>query len=511
MKLDQLAYIVIASAEVSRWREFARDVLGTMTADGPGGSLYLKYDEWHHRVLVVPAEEERLMASGWSLRDKYAYDAALAHVRNTGTAVSEGTAAERELRMVSEFFAFTDPAGSRHEVCWGRTMSSVPFVSPAGVSRFVTGDLGMGHVVLPCHGDFDEAMTFYRDVMGLEYSDYFARRFSPGGPLVRAYFFHCDNRRQHSLALIESSNPVGLVHFLVEVPTLDDVGRAADRAVATSTPVVRSIGRHVNDSVVSFYLLSPSGFQVEYGCGGEVVDWTRHEVRDISYGTYWGHEWQPGFGPERARRKPTGRGPPTTARRTLMTQAQVPTPPRSPRIAPLPDETYREIVRQVYGDSAGPAADLNITRAWAHHPALMAAQHPYQTHLRTTNVLPRRDHEVAVLRIGWRCGSEYEFGQHTVSGRRAGLTDTEISRIAAGPHAPGWSDREAAVLTAVDELYDDNGLSATAWDALSRHLDTPQIIELLVLVGRYWTVSVVANALRIPIEPGRPGFPGAPS
>jgi 3,4-dihydroxy-9,10-secoandrosta-1,3,5(10)-triene-9,17-dione 4,5-dioxygenase len=297
MNLDQLAYVIVRSSKIEEWRGFAENVLGTMVDDGPAGRLYLKYDEWRYRVLIEPAEEERFYASGWSLRDKAAYDAARSTALAAGVEITDGSAQECAARAVKEFFSFTDPAGARHEVCWARTMSSTPFRSAAGVSRFVTGDLGMGHVVLPCHGDYDEAMAFYRDVMGLEYSDYFERASSPGAAPMRAYFYHCDNARQHSLALVEAGKPVGLVHFMIEVPTLDDVGRAIDRAKRHGAPIVRSLGRHVNDSVVSFYLMTPSGFQVEYGFGSEVMDWSRHEVRNISYGTYWGHEYQPGFGP----------------------------------------------------------------------------------------------------------------------------------------------------------------------------------------------------------------------
>ncbi|WP_405970516.1 VOC family protein [Streptomyces sp. NBC_00988] len=304
MKLDQLAYAVIGSARIPEWRDFAVKVLGTMTEDGPDGALYLKYDEWHYRVLVLPAPDERFVAAGWSVRSRAAYLAALDDAKAAGLTVEEGGAEECDVRMVKEFFRFRDPNGTDHEVCWGRTMSAIPFVSPAGVSRFVTGDLGMGHVVLPSRGDFEECLGFYENVMGLEYSDFFGRRVGPDGKQLRGYFFHCDNARQHSLALIEAPDPTGLIHFLVEVGTLDDVGRAMDRARDEGAPLVRSLGRHVNDSVVSFYLESPSGFHIEYGFGGEVMDWTDHEVRNVSYGTHWGHEWQPGYASEVPTSKP---------------------------------------------------------------------------------------------------------------------------------------------------------------------------------------------------------------
>lgn len=296
MKLDQLAYLTIGTAKIDEWRDFAVNVLGTMVEDGPDGSLYLKYDEWHYRVLLVPAETEHLVATGWSMRSRAHYLAALDSAKDAGLDIHEGDNSECRVRKVKEFFRFADRNGSPHEVCWGRTMSSVPFVSPVGVSQFVTGDLGMGHIVLPNNGDFDECVSFYENVMGLNYSDFFTREIAPGKE-VGAYFFHCENGRQHSLAIAQVPEETGISHFLVEVATLDDVGRAIKRAKQHGAPIVRSLGRHVNDSVVSFYLLSPSGFAIEYGFGGLVMDWANHEVRNISYGTYWGHEWQPGFAP----------------------------------------------------------------------------------------------------------------------------------------------------------------------------------------------------------------------
>ncbi len=297
MKLDQLAYIVIGTSKIDEWRDFGANVLGTMVEDGPDGSLYLRYDEWHYRVLCVPDEREHLRAAGWSLRSRSDFLAAREEAKAAGVEIEEGDRAACALRMVKEFFTFTDPNGTAHEVCWGRSLATTPFVSPVGVGRFVTGDLGMGHVVIPSDRNFDECIAFYENVMGLNYSDFFTR--AVGDRDISVYFFHCDNGRQHSLALAQMHQEPGINHFLVEVGSLDDVGRALDRARKNGTPVVRGLGRHVNDSVVSFYLLTPGGFHIEYGTGGEVMDWSAHEVANIPWGTHWGHEWNPEFDPAR--------------------------------------------------------------------------------------------------------------------------------------------------------------------------------------------------------------------
>jgi 3,4-dihydroxy-9,10-secoandrosta-1,3,5(10)-triene-9,17-dione 4,5-dioxygenase len=297
MRLDQLAYIVIRSNRIDEWRRFALDTLGTMVTDLPDGSLRLKYDEWDYRVVVEPGEPDAFFASGWSVRSRTDWDAALRQAQERGVEVTVADQKDCLRRAVAGLFWFTDPAGNRHEIVWGRSLGATEFRSPVGVSRFVTGGLGLGHVVLPCDGDYDAAIEFYRSVLGLEYSDFFEREVKAGAPPLRVYFFHCANARQHSLAIASVPRAEGLFHFLLEVGGLDDVGRAMDRARHDGAPIVRSLGRHVNDSMVSFYLLTPSGFQIEYGFGGAEVDWSEHEVHQVSDGSYWGHEFQPGFKP----------------------------------------------------------------------------------------------------------------------------------------------------------------------------------------------------------------------
>lgn len=137
----------------------------------------------------------------------------------------------------------------------------------------------------------------------------------------------------------------------------------------------------------------------------------------------------------------------------------------------------------------------------------MMAQTPLQTYFMTQAALPARLREIAVLRIGWHCSSDYEFGQHTMFGRRAGLREDEIALLATPSAGAGWPPLERAVIDCVDELHARHDVSDGTWSALAGHLDPAEIIELLALIGRYWTVSVVANALRIQLEPGTAGLP----
>jgi 3,4-dihydroxy-9,10-secoandrosta-1,3,5(10)-triene-9,17-dione 4,5-dioxygenase len=99
------------------------------------------------------------------------------------------------------------------------------------------------------------------------------------------------NARHHSLALAPFPADTGIVHLMIETGSIDDVGRALDRASRRHAPVAASLGRHANDHMVSFYVKTPSGFDIEYGTGGRLVDdatWIARETTAISL---WGHSF----------------------------------------------------------------------------------------------------------------------------------------------------------------------------------------------------------------------------
>jgi alkylhydroperoxidase family enzyme len=122
--------------------------------------------------------------------------------------------------------------------------------------------------------------------------------------------------------------------------------------------------------------------------------------------------------------------------------------------------------------------------------------------------LPARERELLILRTGWRCQSVYEWGQHVLIGRHAGLTDAEIERLKDGPDAPGWDPFDAALVRAADELHDDGCITDATWATLCERYDVEQLIEVPMVVGQYHLVSYTLNSLGVQREPGVPGFDG---
>lgn len=289
-----LAYVVAESTDLARWKSYAEGVLGMMTAPAPGGGLYVKMDERQFRILVQPGSRDAYVASAWEVLNEAAFEAGLATLKASGTAVEIGDATLAALRRVHRIALFKDPSGNRHELVVGFQSDFMHFASPVGVKRFVTGAIGMGHTVLPA-AEFEKTTRFAREVMGFGLSDVF--NFKPGGdagPVLPIHFFHCNNGRHHSLALAGFPVESGCVHIMVEVEDVPEVGRALDRMREHKVLQTATLGQHTNDRMISFYMRTPSNFELEFGCGGAVVDWNEHIVHEFTRVSLWGHDFSVG-------------------------------------------------------------------------------------------------------------------------------------------------------------------------------------------------------------------------
>jgi 3,4-dihydroxy-9,10-secoandrosta-1,3,5(10)-triene-9,17-dione 4,5-dioxygenase len=289
MDIKELGYVVLQSADLKRWRHFAEEIVGLQASEGPGGELYLKVDDRHHRFMIVPGDREKYFASGWALRNKPEFEAFRDALIRAEVAVTAGSADEAALRKVKEFAWFNDPAGNRHEIFWGPISNFKPFVSPIGTGKFITGELGMGHTVLPA-ANIDETLAFWTGIGGMELSDCLLQPVT-ADLVVQLYFMHCRNNRQHSLALAQMPSDVGCVHLMLEYADFDDVGLALDRVHEHKVPIAMTLGRHVNDAMVSFYIMTPGNFILELGWGAPPKDWNRELAFETTVGSRWGHKW----------------------------------------------------------------------------------------------------------------------------------------------------------------------------------------------------------------------------
>lgn len=296
IEVRALGYVVVQSANVDTWRGYAENVLGMQVHDAAHGALYLKMDERDFRYLVVPGDTDRYFASGWELVDAAALEDAVRSLARAGVEPVRASEQEAALRRVQAMVWCLDPSGNRHEFYWGVRADFRRFVSPLGVPRFVTGPMGLGHTVLPAP-QFDLTDRFVQDVLGFELSDIFRVKFTddPAEPEKRIHFMHCKNARHHSLAIMEMAVPSGCIHVMAEVDSMDEVGRALDRVAAQGVKLSATLGRHCNDQMISFYMKTPGGFDLEYGYGGLTVDWARHAVFEATRVSLWGHDFSVGY------------------------------------------------------------------------------------------------------------------------------------------------------------------------------------------------------------------------
>lgn len=279
--ITALSYIGVRSDRTEDWRSFAGTVLGMQVLDRGGRNTAFRMDDQAQRLIVSDEPGDTLAYIGWEVGQKSDLDQLAARLEAAGYTVTLADKALCDRRYVSDMIWCVDPAGYRLELVWNPVKVSDPFVPGRPISGFKTGPYGMGHAVLHV-SDAQALVPFYCDVLGFQLSDY-------GLTPIPLYFFHV-NGRHHSFAIVGSGKG-GFHHFMVEFDNLDDVGQGYDLAQTGMAEIAYTLGRHTNDYMTSYYAHTPSGFFVESGWGGRVIDpntWQPHET-DVGP-SFWGHE-----------------------------------------------------------------------------------------------------------------------------------------------------------------------------------------------------------------------------
>ena len=279
--ITSLSYIGVRSDRTEDWRRFAGTVLGMQVLDRGGKNTAFRMDDQAQRLIISDEPGDTLAYIGWEVAKKSDLDHLAKRIETAGFAVTWGNRGLADRRYVSELIHCLDPAGYRVEFVWNPVKVNDPFVPGRPISGFKTGPYGMGHAVLHV-SDAQALVPFYRDVLGFQLSDY-------GLKPVPLYFFHV-NGRHHSFAIVGSGQG-GFHHFMVEFDNLDDVGQGYDLAQTGMAEIAYTLGRHTNDYMTSYYAHTPSGFFVESGWGGRVIDPATWEPHETNVGpSFWGHD-----------------------------------------------------------------------------------------------------------------------------------------------------------------------------------------------------------------------------
>lgn len=288
MGVASLGYIGFEVSDLDAWHSYLTDFLGLMAGKRNGASARYRMDDRAFRIQLEQGKADDISFIGLEVETLEGLQELRERLEKAGVRHSPASDNLKKERGVRDLLVLTDPAGLQVEVYAGATaLTNMPFHSPTGVSGFMTGGQGAGHVVLASE-KMDEIRDFYTGLLGFRLSDTIGIPVSPDFTLVLE-FYHC-NPRHHTLALAPMPAPKRLHHFMVEMATLDDVGFAMDRIGECGVKQTMTLGKHSNDQMVSFYAATPSGFEVEVGTAGiEVHDdvWrvTHHEVTSM-----WGHK-----------------------------------------------------------------------------------------------------------------------------------------------------------------------------------------------------------------------------
>lgn len=287
-----LGYVVVESRRLREWRRFADDGLGLHADMIDGGVLALRIDAHQRRIIVRDGSAEDVVAIGWQLRDEPALQLVLARLKTARLDVREVAGAEAAERGVERLWVFDGPKRLRFELFTRPLQDDRPLVMQA--SGFVTGNMGLGHFAMTTR-EPEAMLRFLQNTFDARLSDTIEDKLN--GVSLELSFLRL-NERHHSVAIAATRgtrmNPLrtAIHHLNLEARKLDDVAEAYRRLRAMGYAIANAIGQHPNDRELSFYVASPSGFEVELGWNPIVVtaqhedNWQPRHYHGISL---WGH------------------------------------------------------------------------------------------------------------------------------------------------------------------------------------------------------------------------------
>lgn len=287
--LKELAYVVYEVSDLAAWEKFAVNLLGMQVGERSTSGMTLRVDEKAHRWILTKGPADDLSASGYEVDSSATLDGLVEKLRAAGFDAVEGDAGLAAARKVERIVVTADPMGNRVELVTRLANAPTPFQSSVLAGGFLTGVCGAGHQFLLTQGvPQQEALSFYCDLLGFRISDRIVADLAPG-VVADAMFLHC-NPRHHTLALAHMPHPKRTHHFMLQVSERQDVGFAWDRCLKAGQPLEMTLGSHPNDGILSFYVKTPSGFSVEYGWGGLLIeDESTWEVKTYDRLDDWGH------------------------------------------------------------------------------------------------------------------------------------------------------------------------------------------------------------------------------
>lgn len=285
-----LGYLVIETEKFADWRRFGRDAIGMHLDEALPGVMRFRLDDNQCRFLLQRGPAEDVTALGWELDDHATFETIEARIAGHGVPLTHGSADDAALRGVERFVRFPGPNGLNQEMYVNAHRSTQP-LQLAASGGFVTGADGMGHVAIASKKP-QQMRGYYNTVFDARLSDYIDETIN--GLKFKIRFLRV-NERHHTIAIASANlfplNPIRtrIQHCNVQVAEINDMTLAYQRVKQLGFDMTLSMGQHTNDRELSFYAMTPSGFEWEIGWNPIVVDestWEPTTHRGISI---WGH------------------------------------------------------------------------------------------------------------------------------------------------------------------------------------------------------------------------------
>lgn len=285
--VTSLGYLGLGVKNPAAWENFATQILGLQSSGTTDdGRLLLRMDENAYRFALHRDDSDDIAYAGWEVADAAGLREVAERMRAIGVEAKAASPEEAAARRVTDLIRFNDPNGMACEVfCGPAVQFENPFHSPRAISGFVTGEQGVGHIVVAVP-DIQKSLRFYCEGLGFRVSDTIDMKFGPAK--VTMVFLHC-NPRHHTLALVPVPAPKRLHHFMLQLRSVDDVGSTMYLVQDKGIEIASTLGRHTNDHMLSFYMRTPSGFEIEYGWGARTVDDATWHVQKHNAPSIWGH------------------------------------------------------------------------------------------------------------------------------------------------------------------------------------------------------------------------------
>lgn len=283
MTAMSLAYVGLAVTDQSAWLKFAVEGIGLTDVGETDGNHQLRLDERAWRIALHQSSDNDILYAGFDLESPQALEDLCAQFQKYDIAHRELTVKECRARDVSIGITTNDPEDLVLEFVFSGEVIARPLQSP-NTTDFITGEGGLGHIVLTVK-DLERSLAFYQSI-GFAVSDYIDMAVGPGTS-IRIAFLHC-NKRHHTVALAPIPGTRTLDHIMLEKNTVDSVIDTYYRLLQQGFTMKRHLGRHPNDRILSFYVTTPAGFDLELGSGGIVIE-DEWQVRTYDKVSVWGH------------------------------------------------------------------------------------------------------------------------------------------------------------------------------------------------------------------------------